>query len=616
MFRNVFKSIFKSSLTYKIAYGSKLTTLIRPRSSQIRLNHGAPSLSPSLIHNLFPTCNSCGIKVQTDDPNKPGYYLNGTNGNPDTVNKRKSEDEKFDKYLSSLPLEDQKLLLNDANSNLPSFKDSSTQFKKQEKEERGSKIQCLRCRKATHQSNFNNLAEQDYPIEPFDSIMNEIPPNGNLVYIVSAQDFPMSFNDEVFKYRNAKEIQILVTKNDLLFKTIQLSNKYGLTFYRDYFWRNFKVPPENVNMVSGLIDWNIKHIIKLLKNDSYLIGHVNSGKSTIIQSLLYIIELEMREKLKRQPNSKLKTKFEKIQDRNINSLKSIGKTKLNKLNEEKILKFKKLNGPGTSYMPGFTRGHIPYELNDHLTVHDVPGFTNNKNHGIYEIMTPQDVKVLSKGVKIYERGSYKSHYETIRGDQVLTIGGIFLLKAPGVDSSTMLQVRNCINFGIEKFSNLDKVKNVFANIESYPSIKNKLIVNDLKYERFIIPPFHGSVDIVIKNIGHINILATGSKLPNDEPLLIYLPKNVDAIIRQPITKYTTRTLAGRDNKGNPLKKENLVSKSVTHVVRYTGGPFYSKLIPTKHKSPSLTDKEFSQHYIKNIKGSFDEVDEINNWIEL
>ena len=62
--------------------------------------------------------------------------------------------------------------------------------------------------------------------------------------------------------------------------------------------------------------------------------------------------------------------------------------------------------------------------------------------------------------------------------------------------------------------------------------------NELRgyYKRYIIPPFYGTIDLVIKDIGYINIKPTGKKLTN-ELMVLYLHPSLEAIIRQPILNY-------------------------------------------------------------------------------
>lgn len=508
--------------------------------------------------------------------------------------------------MSELSSEDQKLMTNSNETNVIDYSDVVRKEKMENHRDKMNNLSCIRCRDANYQSSYQGFKNrEDYPVESIDAILSQIPPNGNLVFIINAQDFPMSFNKEIFKYRNSNQIKFIITKNDLLFPTKQLLDRYGLIFYRDYLYRSYKIPLENIHVMSGLNDWNIKQLTNFLPNESYLIGHVNSGKSTIIQSLLFAKEMEK----KQLKNSKLERKLQKLQDISINSYKSY------RLMKKSTKLIKSDIGPASSYMPGFTRGCIPYQLSNRLTIYDVSGFVNNPTfgHGIYDLIDPKLIKNINKGVKVYNLGIYKSHYDTIRNDQVYTIGGLFLLKAP--TDHTMIQIRNCINFNSTIFKDLAKTWDILSNLESNPSLTNKFLFEPSKiphYNKFIIPPFHGSIDLVFKNLGHINLKATGAKTL--DPLIIYLPSNMEAIVRQPITNFIMKTLSGRDVNGNPLRKENWVKKSIIELKRYTGSNFTSKLIPTSNQKPNQSDLDFVKSYITYLNGNYDE-DYMKNWID-
>lgn len=519
----------------------------------------------SLIYNLFATCNSCGIKLQNENPRKPGFYKPPSVG-PKLV---KPEDEAFNRLMDGLLADDRKLLLNSSDATRQQSTHATTAIATNQKKE--GAIQCIRCRDAMYKSNFS---WDELPVESIDKIISTIPPDGNIVYVVNAVDFPFSLNRLIFKYRNPSQVTFLITKCDLLFPSAQLSNKYGATFFKDYLSRTHGADPANIHVTSGLIDWNMKDIIKALPNNSYMVGGVNSGKSTVIKSLLYTIENMKPNYL----NSKEQTKLEKQQDRMINS-KAINRHQLIKSKRKNEQNFKMANGPGTSYMPGFTRGHIVYDING-KTIVDVPGFSSNQTHGIYEYLTPSIIKILSKGVKVHKRGMYDSHYESVRNGQLVTMGGLFYLCTP---QNAVYQIKNCINHKLHVFKSMDKAISILQNIENNKALEKVFVVDKKSLDRlqkFIIPPFYGSIDLVIKNLGHINITPTGKKIDN-EPLVIYLPEGVEAIIRQPLTRYISKSLAGRDKNGNPLRKELWRSKSVTHLHRFNGTtPFASSLIPS------------------------------------
>lgn len=561
-----------------------------------------PSLSllTALADNLIPKCSSCGTTLQNKDSTKPGFFIQ-----PSSKPKaKKPTDAKYEQLVAGLLPEDRALLMGVLET--PTLENK----KVLEKSERDQKIQCIRCRSAHHKGQFN-LPE--FKMESPETIMELIPPASKIVYVISATDFPMSLNDEVFKYVPAKSMLFVVTKNDLLFQKNDLAIKYGERFFQDYMERTYKVPRANVFTVSGQNDWNIYKLIDKLQDGLYFIGAVNSGKSTLIQSLINAAkELKLK-----QPNSRREREMQKRADEAIaRGGKAPGRMALLRQSIRDINKFKEENGPGVSYMPGFTRGTIPFQLSRNVTVRDVPGFSNTQNNHLHEIIDPPNIKLLLKGKKLHKAGMYTSHYETVKPGQTATVGGLFFLEtSPEIGS--FFQIRNCLNFDLQIFKNMEKARNTFYNSQD-PAIRKKFIVSEkTDLVKYVIPSFYGVVDIVFRYLGHITITPTGAKTEDAPPLVIYLPRGIEAIMRQPITNYVTTTLAGRDAKGNPLRKEKWVKQSVKEVKRYTGKtPFYSRLIPIEEESDP---KEAMLESVQAINGPVEQLVGENNkyahWVQ-
>jgi ribosome biogenesis GTPase A len=510
----------------------------------------------------------------------------------------------FEKYLEDLSVEDQKLLTNeneelvDTISKFPKPQSLSERLQLEET------VECVRCREAKFRSNFPRLNEE-FRTESVEQVMTNIPPNSNLVYIINGQDFPMSIDDQIFKYTSSKSVKFVITKSDLLFKTNALSLKYGLTFIQDYLYTKFQVPRENVFITSGKTDWNTKDLVKFIDNNSYIIGHVNSGKSSIIKSLLFQIKRQEMSRPKKLSKREL-TKLQKQQDRMINDESTnVGNARKSRKDkrEEKLLKQRL--GPGVSYVPGFTRGFIEVVLGDQYdanskVIYDVPGFSFlNTNNDICDLISTTKLKLLTKGVKTFDHGFYYSNYNTIKGNQCLTFGGInFLIPPP----DSIYQIRNCINAQYEIFKSFNTATDISTKLEQYPSFIGKFLTHHTKnsikeLRRFIIPPHYGPIDIVFQNIGHINLTPTGSK-QNNQPMILYLPKGVEAIIRQPITNYIAKSFTGKDANRNPLKKENYASKSTFALRRYNSKElFFSRLIPSEKSENETLQTEMDYQAI-------------------
>lgn len=550
-----------------------------------------PPLAPLIADAILPKCSSCGVLLQNEDRTRPGFYA--TPGTSRVF--QKDSDSVYEKHLAGLDEADQRLLLNGATTTTLGPKEH-----KHNPKAASSKVLCVRCRDSQYRSQFKL---DQFAVASVSEVMNSIPAYAHLVYVVSATDFPMSINEEVFRMASAREMHFVVTKNDLFFAKNSVASKYGLQFYQDYFWRTYQVPPANVHCVSGKSDWNTEQLLDSLRDNLYFIGSVNSGKSTLIQSLVHLAH----KKREAMPNAKRDRLLQKMDNRAI-SLQEVPKTRLAliKHNLAAASSYKTKNGPGASYMPGFTRGNLPFVLSRKVTIYDVPGFSNAQTGQLYDFLPPPAIKALHKGQKMYKAGTYKSHYDTVKSGQVLTVGGLFWLQAP---PNTMFRVKNLIGHKPHVFKDLAKAMDVWHHPEKYSALKDVLLVPSTRngaptpLVKHIIPSFYGSIDLVLRYLGYISLTPTGAKDPDAGPVVVYLPQEVDAIIRQPITTYITRTLSGRDGNGNILKKENWVQKSVTEVKRYSGRtPFTSRLIPAVGDRAAADEAQVMRQYVALIKG--------------
>lgn len=507
-----------------------------------------------LPDRLAPKCRSCGIILQKEDKDMPGYYLlreENTFKKP-----KKSLDEAYQLALRNLSREDKELLASNGQSI-----SGEVSLKSIKVEKPNAELECIRCRQVKFHSKFDS---NEFPIESPAKIMEKIPPWANLVYVISAQDFPMLLDSKVFEFWPAKQIQFVVTKADLFFENNKSAQDKGLRFFQDYLERTYKVPRDHVFVVSGRVNWGISTLLEQLKDDSFFVGSVNSGKSTLLQSLIYVDHL-LKSKA---PNAKRERDLQKIED-------TLGYKARARQRIKDLCDFKTENGPGVSFMPGFTRNVLPYELSNNKTVFDVPGFSGSESDKLHEILSPSAMKQLQKGVKFHKKGTYKSHYDTIKEGQTLTIGGLFFLTVP---RDSMYRIKNMVNHPLYVFRDHEKAVSSWEDCANLPALKDVFLAdscqtNLVKYE---IPSFVGSIDLVFKNIGYINVTATGAMPEDMPPIIIYLPRQISACVREPIAKYLMKTLSGRDKNGNPLKKEKWVQLSTVEMKRYVGREPLSK----------------------------------------
>lgn len=558
------------------------------------------STRSKLLSSLFDEkCRSCGIKLQQDSPDKPGYFKLGslTKEKPRYISEA---NQKYNEFLSKLDASDRNLLIN--NFNVPKELSKTTkpiiidipEFESEPKPEEvimptpvkqnqelpdtnpaellETDYTCIRCRDIHHRSKFI-MNTKEFIIDELDEVISTIPKNSPLVYVFSALDFPMGINPEIFKYRNPKDLYFIMTKTDNLFiKSSGSNHDYCKIFLNDYLGKKYNVPPENIFIGSGKKRWRVKRLYEFIPNYSYFIGYTNCGKSTLIQSI------KIAEELKKFPGSINHNK------------KDFGKN--NKLIEKSFSKI----GPGVSHLPGFTRDIMPIYINGNKTIYDVPGFTTNKQlRQIYENLDSKTISHLFKGNLAQKWGTYKSQYITIKGPNVLSIEGIGFLQLP---ENSMYQIRNATDLKLHIFKNIEKIESILNKVQ--PSLFPVFLLQDKtpelsQFNKSLIPPFHGIIDLVLENIGYINIKPVGAKKTN-ELIKFYLHPSINSIIRQPIMNFINKSFSGHDIKGQPLPKHEWNQYSTFHLNRYNNeDPFSSKLIPIDNNhNNNNTKNEYQQ----------------------
>ena len=567
------------------------------------------------LYKLEPKCRSCGIKLQTADATKPGYFIQ-----PSDITRRtntgknkyvKHENQVFEKLSTSLPPEDQELLLSNtfnkkqendsaaANTSSPTNQEGESVREVLEKlytvEPDENSHDCIRCRQMTYNSHYD-MNNKDYPIDQLHHILNNIPVEAPLVYLFSASDFPMGINEDVFQYRNPKDIYFIMTKSDkLIEKTKEASQNYTKQFIQDYLFTNYQVPRGHVFVSLGKNNWFCQQLYHFIPNGSYIIGNTNCGKSTLIKSLLLDEELNKKKQLQ------LESKHDNVK---------LPPSLLNKVKQKFVSSFLTKVGPGISFLPGFTRDIIPIEIGLKL-IYDVPGFNTNANkmHQLYNsFKSSKDIHRLIKGALTFDRGTYKSPYVTIKGPQVVNLEGLGFLQLP---KGGMYQLRNVTNIQPHIFSDISKMESLLRN--GIPkALENKFAINITThhpFEKYLVPPFYGTIDLVLENFGYLNLKPVGGKTTN-ELIKLYLYPGVDAIIRDPITNYIAKTFSGKDKYGQLVSKSEFFKKSRFHLIRYKGDhPIYSKLCPVE-RSGTLEDESGDEdEQVRN-----EEYRVLNEWV--
>lgn len=399
-------------------------------------------------------------------------------------------------------------------------------------------IECKRCQ------NLKQHGIYDIHGCDVDSVMNNIPDNATVVHVVSLFDFPLSCNSEIMKNRDPKSIYYAVTKADLFYRKEVQIERTGLEYVRDVLKEYMNADPAKVFLVSSIKAWDINPFInKIPAGDVYFVGRANSGKSTLIKS---IIASEYKIKL----DDKV---VKKIENKKKSYLENVG-----------------IASPGTYYIPGFTKEVQKFQYKGKYNLFDTPGFFP-QNGGIYSHMlggvirkklrysqfTPEQrnryTKIKVKGPKIFS------------GKSMYSYGGFFYLVPP-----KNVVMKTCLSFNrsesnfearyadFKRAAEINKTRPVQIG-KRYgvkPEAFDKLV-------RYVIPPFYGNIDIVIQDLGFLSIQPTSS-VDNVEGLFqIYVPEGTRVIIRESIFKYAYKTHDTVDETGNRLRKDNISKRGAT-----------------------------------------------------
>ena len=138
-----------------------------------------------------------------------------------------------------------------------------------------SKDLCTRCFKLKYYGEYQNVNLNN---EDFKKIIKNIPKDSLVVYITSLLNINLEYVD------NFKNVLIVLTKKDLLPRTIK---DYKLIDYVKNNTNHFL----DIEVVSAIKNYNLDSLLTKIKKysnnkDIYFVGMTNSGKSTLINSLI------------------------------------------------------------------------------------------------------------------------------------------------------------------------------------------------------------------------------------------------------------------------------------------------------------------------------------------
>ena len=423
-------------------------------------------------------------------------------------------------------------------------------------------VECLRCHELRKHGK--------YDISPYHltEILEKIPKDGTILNVVSILDFPLSCDKNILNGRDPKSIYYAVTMADLFYRKEVQIDRTGLQYVKDVLAEYMDADPAKVFFVSSLKSWDIGELDKCLPaGDVYFVGRANVGKSSLIKALV----------AHRHGISMDQTVVKKMEKKDQNYLQKVG-----------------LDAPGSFHVPGFTREFTKYIISDKYTVVDTPGFFP-EGMGIYQHMTPETIRqkpkfkyFVAEDLRRYLSPNFKGP-KIYDGKDLYSYGGFFYLQPP---KNVVFKRALAFNKGEEKqevrYGRMQRAEEI--NLTRPVEIGKRYAVNKEafeKLERYVIPPFFGTIDIVVQDLGFISIQPTSSPSATNGLFQIWVPAGVKVIIRECIFQYMYRVRDAYDETGNRLKKKNIPKRGASVLKRITeeGKLHFSELVPVTADLP-------------------------------
>lgn len=471
---------------------------------QVRTPLDQTEVLSSVLDN--PKCYTCGIKLQKENPKEPGFYRVPEYKRPQRKDKKKQLE--FYRAYSRLDETAKKMLEESMGStDIQTRKQRKLELKRTGKnyddgDMSEEHLKCVRCYDALYHSTFSipeNRANN------YKEIMDKIPPNSHIYHVASSHDFPLGLMNH--PNRN-KRTTYIINKMDVLFPSEKSSMKYGWEYFETVLKRLVKA--KELHLVSANRQWGLEKLLETMPAISYMVGFVNSGKTFLTKQLKSRAQLE-----------------------DMSMAKKIRKDVLQKVT-------------GATYIPAFTREFIENNLIEKKT-YDTPGFFPEKT--TFDIIRPEFLKGAMKCDPFYAAKVFEAKYVSVHGGQCYTLGGLIYLLPP---EGTLLQVVSGAKGTARVFKSLERAVELARDP---PTAVKGMVVKPEALDnlvRYVIPPFLGKIDLVMKDFGYIQIKPVGKKVET-ELFEVWAPEGLIVGVRRAMADFITKCQP-YDKDGKPMRK--------------------------------------------------------------
>ncbi|AOX43839.1 30S ribosome assembly GTPase [Spiroplasma sp. NBRC 100390] len=153
---------------------------------------------------------------------------------------------------------------------------------------------CYRCFRLTH---YNELIDYDLNETDFlANLNNNYDLTYHYFYVLDVYDLDGSRNLELEQILQNNKVTLIINKIDLIQKLI--SNNKILTFVEELFTNSVLLPRiENIILVSALKNYSLDELYRYIKHQSediVFVGSSNTGKSTLLNSLIKLTNYQQK----------------------------------------------------------------------------------------------------------------------------------------------------------------------------------------------------------------------------------------------------------------------------------------------------------------------------------